>query len=113
MNYLETGLPLSDFVRRKTDFSPPRFIPLCSLGRKYRGLESLTRREVGVLVKRLSEPKRNSLVDDSSPDITMVTIVSYFHKSIKVISLSEISCVNFVLLNVLCFFLNTCTQSCS
>lgn len=72
MNYLETGLPLSDFVRRKSDFSPPRFIPLCSLGRKYRGLESLTRREVGVLVNRLSEPKKSSAAEDSNLDITTV-----------------------------------------
>jgi hypothetical protein len=74
MNYLETGLPLSDFVRRKSDFSPPRFIPLCSLGRKYRGLESLTRREVGVLVNRLSEPKKSSAAEDSNLDITTVNL---------------------------------------
>ncbi|XP_045163075.1 uncharacterized protein LOC123527576 [Mercenaria mercenaria] len=72
MNYLETGLPHTDFVRRKTDFSPPRFIPLCSLGRKYRGLESLTKREMCVLVKRLSEPKRSSEVEDPTPDLTLV-----------------------------------------
>lgn len=58
MNYLETGLPHTEFYPRKTEFKPPRFIPLCSLGRKYLGLEPLKKRELNDLINRLSEPKR-------------------------------------------------------
>ncbi|KAH3822175.1 uncharacterized protein LOC127882296 [Dreissena polymorpha] len=58
MNYLETGLPHTEFYPRKTQFSPPRFIPLCTLGRKYLGLEPMSKQEVHELVKRLSEPKK-------------------------------------------------------
>lgn len=58
MNYLETGLSHTALYPKKTQFSPPRFIPLCNLGRKYLGLEPLTRREYEELINRLSEPKR-------------------------------------------------------
>lgn len=74
MNYLETGLPHTDFCRRKTDFSPPRYIPLCGgLGRKYLGLEPLTRREMGVLIKRLSEPKKSTDCEEQITELTQVS----------------------------------------
>ena len=65
MNYLETGLPHTDFFPRKTDFRPPRYIPLCSLGRKYLGLEPLTRNEVKGIITRLCQPKRKVDQDDA------------------------------------------------
>ncbi|XP_052820702.1 uncharacterized protein LOC128246515 [Mya arenaria] len=58
MNYLETGLPHTALYQRKTQFSPPRFIPLCTLGRTYMGLEPLSKHELNELSKRLSEPKK-------------------------------------------------------
>ncbi|KAL4221384.1 hypothetical protein ACF0H5_019642 [Mactra antiquata] len=66
MNYLETGLPHTQFYRKKTEFSPPRFIPLCGLSRKYQGLEPLTRKEVDILIRRLSEPKKSQEGDDQT-----------------------------------------------
>lgn len=65
MNYLETGLSHTEFFPKKTQFNPPRFIPLCSLGRKYMGLEPLTKREIRQLSNRLSEPKRPVGREDS------------------------------------------------
>ena len=68
MNYLEAGLPHTQFYRKKTQFNPPRSIPLCTLGRKYLGLDPMTKREVKHLINRLSEPKK-PLVREEIPAI--------------------------------------------
>lgn len=67
MNYLETGLPHTEFFIKKSSFKPPRFIPLCSLGRKYLGLEPLTKKELNILITRLSEPKKSLEIHDEAP----------------------------------------------
>ena len=64
MNYLETGLPHTQFFPKKTFFSPPRSIPMSGLSRKYMGLEPVTKKEIDTISNRLSKPKKRSIDED-------------------------------------------------
>lgn len=64
MNYLETGLPHTEFFPKKTFFSPPRSIPMSGLSRKYMGLEPVTKREINAIINRLSKPKKRPVQED-------------------------------------------------
>ena len=58
MNYIEIGLPHSEFVPTKKQFTPRRPVPLSGLGKKYLGLEELSKTEIDTLVNRLAQPKQ-------------------------------------------------------
>ncbi|KAK3104988.1 hypothetical protein FSP39_014796 [Pinctada imbricata] len=60
MNYIEIGLPHSEFVPTRKEFTPRRLVPLSGLGKKYLGLEALSKTEIDSLVNRLSQPKPNN-----------------------------------------------------
>lgn len=64
MNYLEAGLPHTQFFPKKTFFSPPRSIPMSGLSRKYMGLEPVSRREIETIINRLSQPKKRPVEED-------------------------------------------------
>ena len=57
MNYHEVGLAHVEMIPQKRYFVPKRFIPMAPLGRRYKGLEDLPKREVEAMVDRLSRPK--------------------------------------------------------
>jgi hypothetical protein len=57
MNFIEVGLPHTEFVPTKKEFSPRRPIPMSGLSKKYMGLEALSKSEMGSLIDRLSQPK--------------------------------------------------------
>lgn len=57
MNFIEVGLPHTEFVPTKKEFSPRRPIPMSGLSKKYMGLETLSKSELGSLTDRLSQPK--------------------------------------------------------
>ncbi|XP_078338295.1 uncharacterized protein LOC144626877 [Crassostrea virginica] len=60
MNFIEVGLPHTEFVPTKKEFSPRRPIPMSGLSKRYMGLETLSKSELGSLVDRLSQPKSAS-----------------------------------------------------
>lgn len=57
MNFIEVGLPHTEFVPTRKEFYPRRPIPMSGLSKRYMGLETLSKSEVGSLIDRLSQPK--------------------------------------------------------
>ncbi|XP_061188430.1 uncharacterized protein LOC133196580 [Saccostrea echinata] len=61
MNFIEVGLPHTEFVPTKKEFTPRRPIPMSGLSKKYMGLETLSKSDLGSLIDRLSQPKTSSV----------------------------------------------------
>lgn len=68
MNFIEVGLPHTEFVPTKKEFSPRRPIPMSGLSKRYMGLETLSKSELGSLIDRLSQPKTTSTGRESVGD---------------------------------------------
>lgn len=59
MNYIEVGLPHSEFVPTKKAFiSPSKMLPVSGLSKRYLGLEGMKKTEIASLCDRLSKPKQ-------------------------------------------------------
>lgn len=70
MNFIEVGLPHTEFVPTKKEFSPRRPIPMSGLSKKYMGLETLSKSEMGSLIDRLSQPKAPTIGQAPENDTT-------------------------------------------
>ncbi|KAL3862265.1 hypothetical protein ACJMK2_008247 [Sinanodonta woodiana] len=57
MNYFDVGLSHTECFPKKRHFSPPRFIPLSGLSRRYMGLDPIPKGELEEMIRRLSRPK--------------------------------------------------------
>lgn len=68
MNFIEVGLPHTEFVPTKKEFSPRRPIPMSGLSKRYMGLETLSKSELGSLIDRLSQPKTTPTGQESVED---------------------------------------------
>lgn len=58
MNYVkEIGLAHTEMVPVKKAYTPPKIIPMSGWGRRYMGLEQMSKKEINDLCSRLSKPK--------------------------------------------------------